>query len=286
MLGRGIDRGPRLNRAVWSVTGQVVWQLLRSDDNALRRQLGLRPLPLQGPAARQQREAMPVYYAYSPAVLPRPADWPERMLVTGYWFLDPPPGWQPPDGLARFLADGPPPVSIGFGSMASRDPQATLDLALRALDLSGQRGCCSAAGPGSARTAPCPGTSSPPTASRTADCSRGWPRSSATAEPGPPVPRSAPESPRSSPRWPPTSPAGHESSTTWAPGQPHPVPVTDRRAAGSGDPPGRHRPADPPAGRRPRHADPGRRRTRTDRRVVRTACCLHGRQADRAMSRT
>ena len=24
MLGRGIDRGPRLNRAVWSVTGQVV----------------------------------------------------------------------------------------------------------------------------------------------------------------------------------------------------------------------------------------------------------------------
>ena len=73
MLGRGIDRGPRLNRAVWSVTRQVVWQLLRSDDNALRRQLGLRPLPLQGPAARQQREAMPVYYAFSPAVLPRPA---------------------------------------------------------------------------------------------------------------------------------------------------------------------------------------------------------------------
>jgi sterol 3beta-glucosyltransferase len=140
MLGRGIDRGWRLNRAVWSVTGQVMWQLLRGEDNALRRQLGLRPLPLHGPAARQQREAMPVYYAYSPTVLPRPADWPERVHVTGYWFLDPPPGWRPPDGLARFLAAGPPPVSIGFGSMASRDPRATLDLALRALDLSGQRG--------------------------------------------------------------------------------------------------------------------------------------------------
>jgi sterol 3beta-glucosyltransferase len=139
-LGRGIDRGWRLNRAVWSVTGQVMWQLLRGEDNALRRQLGLRPLPLHGPAARQQREAMPVYYAYSPTVLPRPADWPERVHVTGYWFLDPPPGWRPPDGLARFLAAGPPPVSIGFGSMASRDPRATLDLALRALDLSGQRG--------------------------------------------------------------------------------------------------------------------------------------------------
>lgn len=140
LLGRGIDRGRLLNRAVWGVTGQVAWQLLRGEDNALRRQLGLRPLPVQGPAARQQREAMPVYYAYSPAVLPRPADWPGRMLVTGYWFLDPPPGWQPPEGLARFLAGGPPPVSIGFGSMASRDPRATLNLALRALDLSGQRG--------------------------------------------------------------------------------------------------------------------------------------------------
>jgi sterol 3beta-glucosyltransferase len=129
-----------LNRVLWGVTGQVVWQLLRHDDTKLRRPLGLRPLPAGGPVARQQREAMPVYYAYSPAVLPRPTDWPHRVHVTGYWFLDPPPRWQPPEGLTRFLADGPPPVSIGFGSMASRDPQATLQLALHALALSGQRG--------------------------------------------------------------------------------------------------------------------------------------------------
>ena len=118
----------------------MVWQLLRHDDTELRRQLGLRPLPLRGPGQRQGRTAMPVFYSYSPAVLPRPVDWPARMHVTGYWFLDPPPGWQPPADLMQFLSDGPPPVSIGFGSMASGDPQAMLQVTLDALEVSGQRG--------------------------------------------------------------------------------------------------------------------------------------------------
>ena len=83
---------------------------------------------------------MPNYYAYSPTELPPPADWPDRMHVTGYWFLDPPPGWQPPADLLHFLQAGPAPVSIGFGSMASRDAEATLNLVLTALELSGQRG--------------------------------------------------------------------------------------------------------------------------------------------------
>ena len=140
LIGSGIDRGPLLNRLTWSLSEQVVWQLLRPDDTKLRRELGLHPLPFFGPYARQQREDMPVFYAYSPAVLPRPADWSERIQVTGYWSLDPPPGWQPPADLLHFLQAGPPPISIGFGSMASRDAEATLDLILKALELSGQRG--------------------------------------------------------------------------------------------------------------------------------------------------
>ncbi len=156
LIGRGIDRGPLLNRLTWSLSEQVVWQLLRPDDTKLRRELGIRPLPFFGPLRHQQCEEMPVYYAYSPAVLPRPADWPERMQVTGYWFLDPPPGWQPPADLLHFLQAGPPPVSIGFGSMASHDAQATLDLVLQALELSGQRGVLLSgwAGLGKGRTLP------------------------------------------------------------------------------------------------------------------------------------
>ncbi|MGO8948060.1 MAG: glycosyltransferase [Ktedonobacterales bacterium] len=140
LIGRGINRGPLVNQVTWVSSEQVVWQLLHLEDSKLRRELGLHPLPFFGPLARQQRQQMPVYYAYSPVVLPRPADWPKRMQVTGYWFLDQPLGWQPPAELLRFLQAGPPPVSIGFGSMASRDANATLNLILRALELSGQRG--------------------------------------------------------------------------------------------------------------------------------------------------
>jgi sterol 3beta-glucosyltransferase len=87
-----------------------------------------------------RQESMPIYYAYSPTVLSPPVEWPDRMQVTGYWFLDPPPGWQPPADLLHFLQAGPAPVTIGFGNMASRDAEATLNLVLEALELSGQRG--------------------------------------------------------------------------------------------------------------------------------------------------
>jgi UDP:flavonoid glycosyltransferase YjiC (YdhE family) len=140
VFGRGLDRGAWGNRLFWQVTDQVVWQLIHRDDSRLRRELGLRPLPFWGPGQRQEREGMPVLYAYSPTVLPRPADWPARIQVTGYWFLDPPPGWQPPADLERFLAAGPPPVSFGLGSMVGRDAAATLRLVLRALALCRQRG--------------------------------------------------------------------------------------------------------------------------------------------------
>ena len=140
MLGRGVDRGPLLNRLLWHVPNQLVWQGLRWDDVRLRRELGLRPLPVRGPMLPEQRHDAPVFCAWSPAVLSRPDDWPERTHLTGYWFLDPPPGWQPPAELLQFLDDGPPPVSIGFGSMASGDRDAIVKLVLKALELSGQRG--------------------------------------------------------------------------------------------------------------------------------------------------
>jgi sterol 3beta-glucosyltransferase len=81
-----------------------------------------------------------VLYGYSRHVLPPPADWGPDEHVTGYWFLDPEETWQPPADLAAFLAAGPPPVYIGFGSMGSRNPAASAQLALGALAASGQRG--------------------------------------------------------------------------------------------------------------------------------------------------
>ncbi|GIM91154.1 glycosyl transferase [Paractinoplanes toevensis] len=68
-------------------------------------------------AAANPPEDWPVFHGFSPAVVPRPADWPAAVRVTGYWWPADPPVWQPPEPLVDFLAAGPPPVFVGFGSM-------------------------------------------------------------------------------------------------------------------------------------------------------------------------
>ena len=60
---------------------------------------------------------VPVLYAYSPAVVPVPPDYPAHAHVTGYWFLDGQRSAQPPTGLLDFIQAGPPPIYVGFGSM-------------------------------------------------------------------------------------------------------------------------------------------------------------------------
>ncbi|HSG45608.1 MAG TPA: glycosyltransferase, partial [Anaerolineales bacterium] len=85
-----------------------------------------------------------LFCSYSPIISPRPPDWGDNIHLCGYWFLDPVPDWQPPARLVSFLEAGPPPVYIGFGSMANRTPQKTAQLVQEALELSGQRGILAA----------------------------------------------------------------------------------------------------------------------------------------------
>jgi UDP:flavonoid glycosyltransferase YjiC (YdhE family) len=109
--------------------------------NRWRRRNGLPAIPLRTwPYDRLHGHPMPILFSYSPLALPSPPDWGEHVHVTGYWFLDPPPGWQPPARLLDVLASGPPPVYVGFGSMPQRDPGRTVQLVRQALQQSGQRG--------------------------------------------------------------------------------------------------------------------------------------------------
>ena len=140
LIGGGKDRGATIDSMIWRITEQFIWQVSRNFDNRMRSELlGLPRRPFFGPSARQL-ERTRLYYAYSPTVIPRPADWPERIHVTGFWFSDPPPGWTPPPDLVGFLESGPPPVYVGFGSMPSGSAEDTLKLILKALELSHQRG--------------------------------------------------------------------------------------------------------------------------------------------------
>ena len=58
----------------------------------------------------------PLLFAISPSVIPPSIDTPANISVTGYLFLDEE-NYQPPQQLTSFLAAGPPPVCVSFGSM-------------------------------------------------------------------------------------------------------------------------------------------------------------------------
>lgn len=138
LLPPGAPRlGGAFNRLTFGLIRQMMWQGSRAGDTDMRSEvLKLPPAPFFGPRVRH---TAPTLYGISPSVLPRPADWPADVHLTGYWFLNADPDWTPDPALSAFLAAGPRPVYIGFGSMGSRDPEATADLVLAALERSGQR---------------------------------------------------------------------------------------------------------------------------------------------------
>ncbi len=130
-----------MNKPSHRLAHQMMWQSFRSADNKARAEgLHLPPSSFWGPFSFLKRQKQPVLYGYSSYVLPRPRDWDDSQHVTGYWFLEPSEGWEPPADLLHFLQSGPPPIYIGFGSMSSSKPEEAADLVLQALAQTGQRG--------------------------------------------------------------------------------------------------------------------------------------------------
>ncbi len=116
----------------------VIWLWHRPFVKDFRRRLGLSTRSAAG--HYRAFRSTPLLSAYSPNVIPHPADWPAGVHVTGYFFLDDQADWQPSPQLSAFLAAGDPPVYIGFGSMAGRSPERLAGLIIEALAKSGQRG--------------------------------------------------------------------------------------------------------------------------------------------------
>lgn len=142
-LGGGLRLGGAFNEATYAVAGRLMWAPQRRRITAWRREaLQLPPGGWPGPFAPigHPRAALPTIYGYSPLVVPRPADWGPLVDVTGYWTLAPGPQWRSPAGLEAFLASGPPPISIGFGSMTPQHAERLTAIAVAALARTGQRG--------------------------------------------------------------------------------------------------------------------------------------------------
>jgi sterol 3beta-glucosyltransferase len=110
--------GGYVNRLSHQLFRQMMWQGSRSGDRLARSQvLGLPAAPFFGPYNSARSRRSPIVYGFSPTVIPKPSDW-RNTQITGYWFLDEAPDWQPPAALLHFLERGAPPVYIGFGSIS------------------------------------------------------------------------------------------------------------------------------------------------------------------------
>jgi sterol 3beta-glucosyltransferase len=131
--------GGSVNRFSHRITRQIMWQGFRSTDKLIRKQLDLPASSFWGPYKHLQSQKIPVLYGYSPSIIPPAPDWDANTYVTGFWFLDEPSDWKPPQDLVDFIESGSPPIYVGFGSMSSRNPEKTTNLVLSALNETKQR---------------------------------------------------------------------------------------------------------------------------------------------------
>ena len=92
-----------------------------------------------GPDYTLGGHTIPVIYAISPLVLPRPAQWGRNIHMSGFWVDEEAKPFVPPRELADFLAAGEKPVYIGFGSMVSGNMRKTFDVVMKAVRAAGLR---------------------------------------------------------------------------------------------------------------------------------------------------
>ena len=105
-----------------------------------REKHGMSPRKLEAtPKYQLNGHTIPVLYAISPLVMPRPATWGENIHMTGFWRDDRDIDFTPSPELSAFLEAGEKPIYVGFGSMVSGDMGETLDIVLDAIRDSGVR---------------------------------------------------------------------------------------------------------------------------------------------------
>ncbi len=136
-----IKLGGSFNFFSHALSEQIFWQPVRPVINKwLKKTLKMDPIPFISGFSRLNKLKFPIIYGYSSLVIPKPKEWGDWIKVTGYWYLDQPLEWQPPNDLLEFLDSGSPPVYIGFGSMVNRNPEESAEIVLRALEKSKSRG--------------------------------------------------------------------------------------------------------------------------------------------------
>jgi sterol 3beta-glucosyltransferase len=139
-LGPPVE-SPTFNASSYVLFDNVLWTATSSQINRWRKNtLGIGHTDM-GHLAQSK---IPFIYNFSQAVVPKPLDWGDTTVVSGYWFLDNPElGWSPPqtlvDWMAKARADGKPIVYIGFGSITVPNPKLVSERIIRGVLKSGVR---------------------------------------------------------------------------------------------------------------------------------------------------
>ncbi|CAL9369302.1 O-mycaminosyltylonolide 6-deoxyallosyltransferase [Nocardiopsis dassonvillei] len=125
-----------LNRASWRLASAV-----EAPYRGMLRRWRAEKLALGGPVPTlaERIASGGAVHAWSRHLLPAPADWPAWAAPVGSLHLPPEDGRTLPEDLARFLAEGEPPVYAGFGSMVSRDPDELTRTVVEGVRRSGHR---------------------------------------------------------------------------------------------------------------------------------------------------
>ncbi|KAJ5378638.1 UDP-glucuronosyl/UDP-glucosyltransferase [Penicillium cosmopolitanum] len=106
--------------------------------NRWRESINLDPVPnMEGPSLAEALN-VPFTYCWSPALIPKPQDWPSHIDICGFLIRDTP-TYYPPVDLEKFLQSGEPPVYIGFGSIVVSNPQKLINTVLLAVAQAGVR---------------------------------------------------------------------------------------------------------------------------------------------------
>ncbi|KII89415.1 glycosyltransferase family 1 protein [Plicaturopsis crispa FD-325 SS-3] len=133
------------NYLSYALADLLTWQGVGDIVNTFRsKTLGLAPLSLKTGPGLVDRVKIPWTYCMSPALVPKPDDWKNHIDVVGFYFLDLASDYTPADDLAKFLAAGPPPVYIGFGSVVVNDSKAMSETIFSATKNAGVRALVSA----------------------------------------------------------------------------------------------------------------------------------------------
>ncbi|RDB18077.1 Sterol 3-beta-glucosyltransferase [Hypsizygus marmoreus] len=115
---------PTFNSASYVLFNNVIWTATSGQINKWRR----RTLKINNTDMGHLAQSKIItIYNFSPAVVPKPLDWGDTTIISGYWFLDNPDhNWIPPPDLLKWMKkardDGKPIVYIGFGSITVPHP--------------------------------------------------------------------------------------------------------------------------------------------------------------------